>query len=707
MQRSNRLWNLKKEYNYDMHRLKSLLILALFLIAKTITAQTGCSTLGQTPSTAFPVCGVDTFSQTTVPTCTNMGIPVPGCDTTGAFYSDKNPFWYRFTCFTSGTLGLMITPTDLNDDYDWQLFDITGHDANDVFSDPSLAVTGNWSGNSSAESSRGYTGITGTSANASDIFICATNPPELGGLPPYSDATTFCKMPNIVQGHTYLLMVSHFTDSQSGYKLSFGGGTASITDPTEPALLYADVTCDGGQIHLKLNKKMKCASIASNGSDFSIPSSTLKIASATGIGCSNGFDMDSIVINLQTPLPPGDYKLAVKLGTDGNTLVDNCGREIPEGNSIDFKVFGRQPTPLDSLIPVTCAPTVLELHFQKNIQCNTITTTDFVVTGPFPVTVSSANGNSCTSGLSKIIDIHLSSPIFHAGTYTIHLQKGSDGNTVIDECGEETVPDSIRFSVKDTVSADFTFKVIEGCTSDEIDYFNDGGASISRWTWTFDSIATSSDQNPVQYYNTFGGKSTQLIVTNDFCSDTTVQNFYLDHDSLRASFTGPDYFCPNDEARFRDTSIGKIIAWHWSFGNGFTSTSQFPPAQFYSTSEREKTFPVQLVIESDKHCYDSVLRFIKVLNNCYIAVPTGFTPNGDGTNDYLYPLNAYKAINLEFRVFNKYGQQLFETKDWTHKWDGTYNGVQQPTGVYVWMLSFTDLESGKKIFQKGTTVLIR
>jgi gliding motility-associated-like protein len=88
-------------------------------------------------------------------------------------------------------------------------------------------------------------------------------------------------------------------------------------------------------------------------------------------------------------------------------------------------------------------------------------------------------------------------------------------------------------------------------------------------------------------------------------------------------------------------------------------------------------------------------------------VPSGFTPNGDGFNDYLYPLNAYKATKLEFRIFNRYGQLVFETKDWTKKWDGTINGRPQDTGTFVWMLQYTDIDSGKEYFLKGTTVLIR
>src|SRR6476659_2191148 len=119
-----------------------------FFIAICVTAKSQvCTAPGQLPSTAFPVCGTTTFQQTTVPICSTHDLFVPGCSGTGgALYRDKNPYWYKFTCYASGTLGFVITPKDLGDDYDWQLYDITGHNPDDVFSNNSLIVTGNWAG---------------------------------------------------------------------------------------------------------------------------------------------------------------------------------------------------------------------------------------------------------------------------------------------------------------------------------------------------------------------------------------------------------------------------------------------------------------------------------------------------------------------------------------------------------------------------------
>lgn len=134
---------------------------------------------------------------------------------------------------------------------------------------------------------------------------------------------------------------------------------------------------------------------------------------------------------------------------------------------------------------------------------------------------------------------------------------------------------------------------------------------------------------------------------------------------------------------------------------------QSPAPQRYTTAGFDRLYPVQLIVQSDKACYDTAVKYLKVANNCRIAVPSAFTPNNDGLNDYLYPLNAYKVSNLLFTIFNRQGNQLFSTKDWTIKWDGTFKGEQQAAGVYIWQLQYTDADTGKRVTSKGTTVLIR
>jgi len=89
-----------------------------------------------------------------------------------------------------------------------------------------------------------------------------------------------------------------------------------------------------------------------------------------------------------------------------------------------------------------------------------------------------------------------------------------------------------------------------------------------------------------------------------------------------------------------------------------------------------------------------------------IFIPTAFTPNGDGVNDVLLPVAAGIEKFNYFRVFNRWGQLVFQTAQTGKGWDGSINGLLQPTGTYVYMVQAVDY-LGNTIFRKGTVVLIR
>jgi gliding motility-associated-like protein len=203
-----------------------------------------------------------------------------------------------------------------------------------------------------------------------------------------------------------------------------------------------------------------------------------------------------------------------------------------------------------------------------------------------------------------------------------------------------------------------------------------------------------------------GSRLLTLKVSNGFCEDSTAVSIPFSP-KLKADFTGSTVACPNEVASFVDQSTGPVFSWNWDFGNGSTSTQQIPGDQQYISTGREREVPVQLIISDGNSCYDTIIKPILVVPSCVIAVPSAFTPNNDGKNDWLYPSNAYKASELLFRVYNRYGQVVFETRDWTKRWDGTFKGKQLETGTYVYFLQYTLSDTGKKFSQKGTTVLIR
>jgi gliding motility-associated-like protein len=655
-----------------------------------MAAQSTCTELGQTPSTAFPVCGTTTFRQTSVPICRNSNVAVPGCSA-GNDYGDKNPYYYKFTCFVSGTLGFTIAPLSANEDYDWQLYDITGRNPNDVFSNTSLIVAANWAGT--------Y-GQTGASSAGVNNIECGSSPSA--GRP------TFHRMPNLIQGHEYLLMVSHFSDSQAGYNLSFGGGTAVITDPTEPHLQKADAGCDGRTITIKLNKKVRCNSITPTGSDFSISPAMVTVVSASTDSCAFGFDFDEITLTLSAPLPNGNYQLVAALGTDGNTLVDFCDRRIPTGESIPFVYAAPAPIRADSVAKPTCAADSIKIYYPKKIKCSTISASgaDFVISGPTAVNVTSAGGN-CVNDLTDYVVVKFASPIKTAGNYQVLIQPGIDGSPIFDICGQPILPQTLSFTTADTVNADFTYNSVLGCQQNTVTFFHNGANSVNQWNWTFNSGAIITTQTHTINFPATSTNTASLWVSNGVCTDTTT-NTIVYNNEVKAAFSMDKIICPEDGLVVINNSTGTIDKYVWQYDVVGSSNLKDPPPFLFPTINREAYYTVKLIAENTVlNCKDSTRQTLTVLDFCLIEVPTAFTPNNDGKNDIFRPHNALKADGYQFKVYNRFGQLVFQSKNWQEKWDGTINGTPQPTGVFVWMLSYTHRDTKLPVFKKGTVTLIR
>ena len=649
-----------------------------------------CTTLGQTPSTAFPVCGTTVFTQASVPLCATNSLFVPGCSGDGANYENRNPFFYRFTCFVSGTLGFLITPLAANEDYDWQLYDITGRDPNEIFTNNSLVVTGNWAGT--------Y-GPTGASASGVPGIQCASDPT--------AGANTFATMPNLVQGHEYLLLISHFTNTQSGYNLSFGGGTAVITDPTEPHLQSAKPDCDGTKITVKLNKKVRCNSITLTGTEFSLLPAVTTVVAAVPDSCAFAFDFDEITLTLAAPLTNGNYQLVINNGTDANTLLDNCARAIPQNEQVPFTYAVPQPIFADSIGRVGCASDSIKIYFPKKISCASIAAngSDFSVSGPAPLTILSASGN-CVDGKTEYVVVKFTTPVYTGGTYQLSLKAGNDGTILVDECGQEMQIQTLPFIAADTVNASFTYTAVYGCQRDTFLFSHNGAHNVNSWNWTFNTI-TATTQNHIIIFPATSTNDIQLIVSNGVCKDTATTQVVLSNE-VKASFTMPAIICPEDPLEVVNTSTGQISSWLWKYDVVGSSTVKDPPPFLFPTINREAYYTVKLLAyNSSLGCADSARKTLTVLDHCLIEVPSGFTPNNDGLNDFFQPHNALKADNYEFKVYNRWGQLVFQSRNWREKWDGKINGAYQTTGVFVWMLSYTHRDTGKQVFRKGTVTLIR
>ncbi len=675
-----------------------LYFISFLLCSSQVFAQ--CATAGQSPETALPVCTKTVFHQKKVPACVNNTIPVPTCVSDRVSYQDESPFWYKFTCFKGGKLVFLIKPDNPTDDYDWELFDITGKDPKDVYTQSSLVVGGNWSGEK---------GNTGATTTAKSTMVCAT----LGnGL----RRPLFSKSPTLIKGHTYLLLVSHFSgSSQSGYDLSFGGGSAMIADTTTPAIEKVEMNCNGKSMIVYLTKEMKCNSLSLDGSDFLITDSNIGIQSAESTACMDGFGMKKLKLILTGRLSPGSYHLKIENGKDGNTLLDNCGAAIQVGDSVNFTYNAPQPVPMDSIADIGCAPKAVRVTFADVIKNNSVADdgSDFKIintnTGGTVDILGAESLNKEQNG-SRSFKIRFKDPIYREGHYRLILQKGSDGNTVISECDiASRAGEYLTFDSYDTVRAKINTGFNYSCNEAVVQLSNPGGNGINSWRWSTDTGLISKNTQIGYQDTSFRKRTFQLEVSNGVCEDKRKKTITPDMDYyVKADFSSPAFVCPQDAVTLEDESRGNdIIRWHWNYGRGRTSYRKNPETFQFPTTRFTQEYPVQLIVANSKNCRDTAAKIIKVINTCEVYVPSAFTPNGDGENDRLSPLNAYVAKELIFKVYNRYGQQIFRTRDWTKGWDGTYKGKKQPQGAYIWTLRFINSRTGEKVSRKGTSLLIQ
>jgi gliding motility-associated-like protein len=96
---------------------------------------------------------------------------------------------------------------------------------------------------------------------------------------------------------------------------------------------------------------------------------------------------------------------------------------------------------------------------------------------------------------------------------------------------------------------------------------------------------------------------------------------------------------------------------------------------------------------------------VVVLKDALLYMPTAFTPNADGLNDYFGPIG--KVPNeYSIQIYDRNGSLFFKSTSTYHLWDGKVNGKLQPNGVYVYLIQYRDINK-QPVMKKGTLALIR
>lgn len=245
-----------------------------------------------------------------------------------------------------------------------------------------------------------------------------------------------------------------------------------------------------------------------------------------------------------------------------------------------------------------------------------------------------------------------------------------------------------------------TLLINDSCVYKDIIYTaNDLTGNVAQWYWNFPD-GMSQGPNVIRKKFFVEGKQpfTLISETEMGCKDTINRGFSIyDNDS----YAGDDTVVAKNQPVYLNAMGGANVTYNWSPALGLSNPHVENPV-----STLDKDIEYTLYSITDKGCEKTTNIFIKRYVGAEIYIPNAFTPNADGNNDQLkvFPV-GFKSFDF-VAIYNRYGQQVFLSKDWTKGWDGTLHGFKQDAGNYVVVAKMIDY-NGNVIVRKSSMVLIR
>ncbi|MCB9164662.1 MAG: gliding motility-associated C-terminal domain-containing protein [Flavobacteriales bacterium] len=274
-----------------------------------------------------------------------------------------------------------------------------------------------------------------------------------------------------------------------------------------------------------------------------------------------------------------------------------------------------------------------------------------------------------------------------------------------------TTGNGVCAAVSDTLMLSFVnplqpaFGVTNACAgsiTSFMDASTTSGSAIIGWSWDLGNgvpvngpEASTSFTEPGEYTVTL------TVFAQNGCSASITRTVEV-LDAPVAGFTISGELLTETEIAFTDTSVG-ATNWHYDFGDGGGSLLA-EPVHAYETPGQ---YIIVQTVTNANGCTDrdSLLIKVEVKDILPPKLPNAFSPNGDGVNDVFY-VRGGPFETMHLRVFNGWGELIFETEDPTFGWDGTHDGQPEINGVYVYSVVATT-KDGTVHDRSGKISLIR
>lgn len=216
--------------------------------------------------------------------------------------------------------------------------------------------------------------------------------------------------------------------------------------------------------------------------------------------------------------------------------------------------------------------------------------------------------------------------------------------------------------------------------------------------WYKNGTAINGAKDPI-YRATSSGTYYAQLKNIDGCVVATQQKSIV-IDKAKPPINYPVKYAVVDlPLNLKARQIGENVLWNPL--NSLNNATSFTPV---FQGSRETLYTVEITTATE--CVTVDTQLVKIVKNVEIYVPNAFTPNGDGKNDLLRPHLRGIVELRQFKIFNRWGQLMFDTRLEDIGWDGRYKGIPQSTQTLVWILEGVGVDN--VIYtKKGTATLIR
>jgi len=225
---------------------------------------------------------------------------------------------------------------------------------------------------------------------------------------------------------------------------------------------------------------------------------------------------------------------------------------------------------------------------------------------------------------------------------------------------------------------------------------------ILDWRWDLgypdDSISSRAfGQHTTAVYNKGGTYPVTLTVFTTHDCTTTISKDLVIYEVV--PFAGNDTIIAKGQPFQLHGQGGDHYS--WSPPEGLSNAGIADPMVFQN---QDVTY--MLEVSNEQGCVDYDTIHIKYYTGPDIYVPNAFTPNGDGKNDRFRFIPVGITEYKYFRIYNRWGQEVYSSTDFRSGWDGTIKGAPAPLDTYIWILEGKDF-TGQTILRKGTVTLVK